>query len=119
MAQEPIEPEIIDDIDKKENDNINKQNSKNKKLLAWFWLIISGIYLISPFDAIPDIIPVGGWLDDFFIVSAVLVNFIQQHFFQYDRTLNKILELFKKILILLLVLISLVFILIIVLFMKN
>lgn len=119
MVQEIIEPEIVDCINKKENNNINKQNNKNKKLLSWFWLIISGIYLISPFDAIPDIIPVGGWLDDFLIVSAVIVNFIQQNFLQTDQTLNKILELFKKILILLVILISLVFILIIVLFVKN
>ena len=119
MAQEIIEPEIVDNIDKKENNNINKQNNKNKKLLSWFWLIISGIYLMSPFDAIPDIVPVCGWLDDFLIVSAVLVNFVQQNFLQYNQTLNKILDLFKKILILLVILISLVFILIIFLFIKN
>ena len=72
-----------------------------------------------PFDAIPDIIPVGGWLDDFLIASVALINFVQQNFLQYNQTLNKILELLKKILILLLILISLVFILIIFLFIKN
>ena len=119
MTQEFTEPEIVNNVDKKESNDINKQNNKNKKILAWFWLIISGIYLISPFDAIPDIIPVGGWLDDFLIILVVLINFVQQNFLQYNKTLNKVLELFKKILTLLLILISLVFILIVFLFIKN
>lgn len=38
---------------------------RTKNLLI---LLLVAIYLISPVDVIPDVVPVGGWLDDILIV---------------------------------------------------
>jgi len=43
------------------------------KLLGIIAFIIAFIYLISPIDFIPDIIPVIGWIDD---VVALFIAFI-------------------------------------------
>jgi uncharacterized membrane protein YkvA (DUF1232 family) len=32
--------------------------------LAWIILILAIIYVVSPVDAIPDVIPIIGWIDD-------------------------------------------------------
>lgn len=34
---------------------------------AWIWGLICGLYIVSPIDIIPDVIPVFGWMDDIFI----------------------------------------------------
>ena len=44
---------------------------------AWIALIASLVYVFSPIDLIPDVLPVAGWLDDLLIgITGVL------HFFQ-------------------------------------
>ena len=35
------------------------------KLFNWILIFILGLYIIIPFDLIPDFIPIGGWIDDF------------------------------------------------------
>lgn len=36
-------------------------------------VVVAGlIYLVTPVDALPDFIPVGGWVDDVFIISWVV-----------------------------------------------
>ena len=34
------------------------------KILNWILIIILGLYILSPLDFIPDVIPVIGWIDD-------------------------------------------------------
>jgi uncharacterized membrane protein YkvA (DUF1232 family) len=46
----------------------DKTVSKWRKLLLGFALI----YVVVPFDAIPDAIPVVGWLDDIGVVSLAM-----------------------------------------------
>lgn len=43
-------------------------------LPAWAIAAIIGaiIYVVSPIDAVPDFIPVAGWLDDGAVVTAVV-----------------------------------------------
>ena len=117
--QEPIEPEIVDNID-----DITKQNNKNieenqsKKIWAWIFFITAIIYGVSPIDLIPDM-PIVGWIDDFTIGAAAFTNLIQQQFFQTNNTLNKLFKITKWILISIAILIALVAILIITLIVKN
>ncbi len=52
-----------------------------KKLLAKpgiqvFLFIFTLLYVISPIDIIPDVIPVFGWLDDAAIIVAQIASFI-------------------------------------------
>ena len=73
--QKAIEPEIVDEIPKQEN-KINI--GKNKKELSWVFLILAVIYILSPIDIIPDLIPILGWGDDFIVGALALINFINQ-----------------------------------------
>jgi uncharacterized membrane protein YkvA (DUF1232 family) len=41
----------------------------------WLALIAVAVYVISPLDLIPDVIPILGWLDDATLISAVIVIF--------------------------------------------
>ena len=44
-----------------------KKNEKEKKnWLPWLIIALLALYIVSPVDAIPDVIPVAGWLDDIF-----------------------------------------------------
>ena len=54
----------------------------NKKfwLFAALCLIIAGIYIVSPIDAIPDLIAVIGWIDDILVsllgLAGLTVNIL-------------------------------------------
>jgi len=77
QEQEPIEPEIVDEIPKQDNKNINV--GKNKKSLSTIFLILAVIYIISPLDIVPEVlIPVLGWVDDFAVGALAIINFINQ-----------------------------------------
>jgi hypothetical protein len=49
-----------------------------KKYFAFAFLIIAILYGISPVDFCPDTVPVMGWLDDFGLMLAALLNLFQQ-----------------------------------------
>lgn len=100
--------------------NLNDAKQKQrKKLLSLFWIIVAFLYFISPFDMIPDSISVGGWIDDCLVLIAVLVNFIQQQFFQDNESVNQLLNFVKLFLVVSIFVISTVFYLIIFFFGKN
>ncbi|MDR1695762.1 MAG: DUF1232 domain-containing protein [Endomicrobium sp.] len=65
--------------DKKEGANAATPEVVKKKSrlsFAWIILLVAVIYTISPADAIPDVVPVGGWLDDIIINAAAILNLI-------------------------------------------
>jgi uncharacterized membrane protein YkvA (DUF1232 family) len=53
--------------------------------LFWFWLIIilAVLYIISPIDLLPDVIPVVGWIDDVVValtaISIALPKILNSH----------------------------------------
>lgn len=51
---------------------------KRKKVWAWVLLGLGIVYDLSPLDVIPDV-PVVGWIDDFFVTVAVVLNLLQQN----------------------------------------
>lgn len=53
-------------------DSINGKYKIDKKELAM--LIGTIVYVVSPIDAVPDFMPVVGWLDDIGVLSYVLQN---------------------------------------------
>ena len=43
--------------------------SPTRLIVAFF---IGVIYLVSPIDIVPDVIPLAGWIDDFLVATAVI-----------------------------------------------
>ncbi|RUR83128.1 YkvA family protein [Chlorogloeopsis fritschii PCC 9212] len=56
-------------------DKIRKifRNSKYR----WFAIIAGLVYLVSPLDISPDVVPILGWLDDGLIASLVIAEVSQ------------------------------------------
>ena len=50
------------------------------------WLIVLGtlIYLLSPIDIAPDLVPILGWIDDGLLIS-LLVGELSSLFWEYSR----------------------------------
>ncbi|MFP9113519.1 YkvA family protein [Flavobacterium sp. RHBU_3] len=76
------------------------ENNRNKVTWASVLAVLSVVYAISPADIIPDI-PVVGWIDDFFIVSAAGLNLLEKTTDETHQTLKKILKTLKWIVIVL------------------
>lgn len=53
-----------------------KQTIRNPKY-RWFIVVGSLLYLLSPIDILPDLIPLVGWIDDG-IIAALLVAELSQ-----------------------------------------
>jgi Protein of unknown function (DUF1232) len=43
-------------------------------IIAWTFSLVCGIYVISPMDVIPDVIPVLGWFDDAGVAIAGIAS---------------------------------------------
>ena len=44
-------------------------------MAAWIWIILGIIYILSPYDLLPDFIPIRGWIDDG-VVIILLYRYI-------------------------------------------
>ena len=60
-------------MDEKFNKNVNP-NGEKKSGMAWkiVLMIILAVLVLSPIDALPDVIPVVGWVDDVAYVAGIL-----------------------------------------------
>ena len=45
--------------------------------MAWIWIILALLYILSPYDLLPDFIPLRGWIDDL-IVLILIVRYIMR-----------------------------------------
>ena len=72
---------------------IKAATSGEYPLPAWAIAAIIGaiIYVISPIDAVPDIIPVAGWLDDSVVVAAAVkaLEEVIKAFIKYKKERNR------------------------------
>lgn len=39
--------------------------------MAWIWIILALLYLLSPYDLLPDFLPIRGWIDDMVVLLLV------------------------------------------------
>lgn len=46
-------------------------------VMAWIWIILGLLYLLSPYDLLPDFIPLRGWIDDLFVLF-LLVRYVMR-----------------------------------------
>lgn len=79
---------------------IPQPTNKRKIVNAWIWLIASVIYTFSPVDLLPDI-PFVGWFDDFFLLSAAVLNLLQAQMTETHLLLAKTLKMLKWIMLVL------------------
>ena len=67
--------------------------SGEHSLPAWAIVTIIGaiIYVVSPIDAVPDFIPVAGWLDDGAVVAAAVkaLEEVIKAFIKYKKERNQ------------------------------
>lgn len=90
---------------------MNQIVEKKKMTGAWIGLIISTLYILSPLDIIPDLIPVAGWLDDFLIGAIGVLNFFQHQAQAANSSLAGIVKFLKWSLIAIAIIVILLFLL--------
>ena len=49
-----------------------------KGIIALIIVLITAIYVLSPIDIIPDIVPIVGWIDDIIVVIGALYILIRR-----------------------------------------
>lgn len=78
-----------------------EQNLEKNMTGAWTALILSLIYVISPLDFVPDVVPVVGWVDDFIIGATGILHFLQHSAEKANSSLASIVKILKWSLIVL------------------
>lgn len=63
----------------------------------WIITILSGVYMVSPIDVIPDAIPVAGWVDDILVGIGGVSTVLDSQLTQGNRTLSMLLKTVKFI----------------------
>ncbi|MCQ2103141.1 MAG: DUF1232 domain-containing protein [Fibrobacter sp.] len=94
------EEKVYDNVEVHSMDELNqkqKVQNENKlpKRIAFVLAAMALIYDISPFDAISDAIPVLGWIDDFGLSTAAILNLYQQYADEANSKLIKWLKYAK------------------------
>ena len=65
--------------------------------MGWIATIVSGIYVVSPIDLIPDTIPVVGWMDDMLIGVAGASTVLKAQLSEANTTLKSLLKAVRLI----------------------
>lgn len=68
---------------------------------AWVSFVLSMVYMFSPIDILPDVIPVVGWLDDFVIAATGTLNLVQRTCQESMSWLSSIAKMLKWVVIIL------------------
>lgn len=71
---------------------ITKESNKITPIII---AILGVLYGVSPVDAIPDVIPMAGWIDDLVIVGGSLLNLAQAFVKDTNKSLATIIGMFK------------------------
>jgi len=62
---------------------------------AWIGAVLAAIYLFSPIDFVPDVVPIAGWLDDALIAVTGGLNLIQSYLQENNALLAGIVKFLK------------------------
>lgn len=79
----------------KNMNNNQLQSKETNKMPATIMAILGILYGVSPIDILPDIIPVGGWIDDIVITGGGILNLLQAYTEDTSKTLAKFISLIK------------------------
>lgn len=52
--------------------------------MAWVWIVIAILYILSPYDLLPDFIPFRGWIDDA-VVIFLLYRYVSKYLMHSRR----------------------------------
>lgn len=73
------------------------QKTEKSNVGAYIWMILAVLYVISPIDIIPDVIPFAGWADDALALITGGLNLLQVTVGKGNEALAAILRLIKWI----------------------
>ena len=65
------------------------------KPLDWALLVLAILYMVSPVDLVPDVIPVAGWFDDLTAIFTTGLNVVQKGFADSVTWLSTIAKMLK------------------------
>lgn len=74
---------------------MEEQKEFNDEGFPWLWAILGTLYLFSPVDFSPDVVPVLGWVDDAVITGGAMLHIAQYYTNESYPILSKILKLVK------------------------
>lgn len=80
---------------------MENQSKEVSHVGAWIGAILAELYMVSPVDILPDVIPVAGWVDDLLITVTGGLNLIQSYVKEGNETLASILGMIKWVVIIL------------------
>ena len=80
---------------------MENQNKEVSHVGAWIGAALAVLYMVSPVDILPDVIPVAGWVDDLLITVTGGLNLIQSYVKEGNETLASILGMIKWVVIIL------------------
>ncbi|MBD3365747.1 DUF1232 domain-containing protein [candidate division WWE3 bacterium] len=55
------------------SENVSGDNEKKVHPLSWVLAILGGGYAAWPLDAVPDALPLAGWVDDIGLILVLLL----------------------------------------------
>ncbi|MDO3425868.1 DUF1232 domain-containing protein [Chryseobacterium sp. APV1] len=76
-------------------ENKLQPSKKSNKIIPIIIAILGTLYGVSPIDAIPDVVPVVGWIDDLIITGGSLIGLIQAYTEDTNKNLAKIFGILK------------------------
>ncbi|MCQ2108599.1 MAG: DUF1232 domain-containing protein [Fibrobacter sp.] len=105
MADKIIEDvEVLDVKDMERNQRERRGAPVVWKALSIIVALVAAAYTASPIDAVPDAIPVLGWLDDIGFVLMAALNVYQQFAKDQNSTMVKLIRYTKWMLVALIIL---------------